>query len=168
MKVNYKDIIRDKKMEAGHLMTDEQLKECHKVIHIAAAASAAAGAIPIPVADAIPITAAQITMIVSLGQIFDQKITESAAKGLISSAAATFVGRNLVKLIPFVGWFVSAATAAGVTEGIGWIVAVDMAKRFRKQWEAEKFADEAANGYADYRFGNDETEHYEAEDFSDE
>ena len=75
-------------------MTKSQLTKCNVAIHTASVASGAAGAIPIPVADALPITGAQVLMVIALGKVFDQKITESAAKGLIGAAASTFVGRN--------------------------------------------------------------------------
>jgi uncharacterized protein (DUF697 family) len=32
------------------------------------------------------------TMVITLGKILDQEITSAAAKGIISAAAATFVG----------------------------------------------------------------------------
>lgn len=89
------------------------------------------GTIPIPIADAIPISAVQITMVIQLGDVFDQKITEAAAKGIISAAAATLVGRTAVKLIPIIGWFVAAAIAASSTEAIGWMIANDFAKSMR-------------------------------------
>lgn len=141
---SYKDIINDKKREAGHLMTEDQVVKCNAAIHTAAVASGAAGFIPVPVADAVPISAAQITMVIALGKIFDQKLTESAAKGAIGAAAATFVGRNLVKLVPVAGWVASAAVAAGVTEAIGWTIAVDFAKSDRKEWERKKAIMDAA------------------------
>ncbi|MCR5660612.1 MAG: GTP-binding protein [bacterium] len=128
---NYKEIIKAKQLEAGKLMTDDQILQCNLAIHTASAASAASGFIPIPMADAIPITACQVTMVIALGKIFDQEISSAAAKGIIGAAASTFVGRNLVKLIPIVGWFVSAGVAAGVTEAMGWTIAVDMAKNCR-------------------------------------
>ena len=134
---NYKSATKEKRAEAARVMNASQQKKCHAVIHTAAAASGAAGIIPIPVADAIPISAAQITMVFGLGKIFDQKITEAVAKGLISTAASTFVGRNLVKFIPVVGWGISAAVAAGVTEAIGWTIAVDFAKDAKNSWEKE-------------------------------
>lgn len=108
-------------------MTKEQLKKCHAIIHTASVASGAAGAIPIPVADALPISGIQVSMVLGLGKVFEQEIAESTAKGLISAAAATFIGRNLVKFIPIIGWGISAAVAAGVTEAIGWCLAVDFA-----------------------------------------
>lgn len=137
MSNNYKDVIAAKKGQANRLMNKDQLTKCNIAIHTASVASAAAGAIPIPVADAVPITTAQVTMVLALGKVFDAKITENAAKGLIGAAASTFVGRNLIKLIPVVGWGVSAAVAAGVTEAIGWTIAVDLAKEAKNRWEIE-------------------------------
>ncbi len=127
----YKSVISDKKREANRLMTKEQVTACNVAIHTASAAAGAAGVIPIPVADAVPITGAQVTMAIALGKIFDQKLTDTAAKGLISAAASTLVGRSLIKLIPVAGWIASAAIAAGVTEAIGWSLAVDFAKGYK-------------------------------------
>lgn len=130
MKTNYKKILRDKKTKANRIMNREQFKKCCLAIDTASVASAAAHA-PTPVlADPMPmpIAVAQVTMITTLGKIFDKKITESAAKGIISAAAATFDDRTMVELIPIVGWPASAVAAAEVTEAIGWIAAVDFAK----------------------------------------
>lgn len=145
MAENYKKVISNKKNQANRLMNKNQLTKCSVAIHTASVASAAAGAVPIPVADAIPITAAQVTMVIAIGKIFDATITESAAKGLIGAAASTFVGRNLVKLIPIVGWGISAAVAAGVTEAIGWTIAVDLAKEAKQRWEQEHTATSNTN-----------------------
>lgn len=144
MKMNYKKAIKDKRLEAGKLMTEKQIAQCNAAIHTASVAAGAAGGFPIPIADAIPISAAQVTMVVSLGKIFDQGISSAAAKGAIAAAAATFVGRSLIKFIPFVGWFVSAAVAAGVTEVIGWTIAVDLAKKYRIDYQCKKNAADAA------------------------
>lgn len=135
---DYRKKIKEARLEAGKLMTHKQLTACNAIIHTASVACAAAGAIPIPVADAIPISAAQITMVVSLGKTFGIKITEGAAKAAISAAAACFVGRNLVKFIPVAGWVVSAGVAAGVTEAIGWGIAVDFAKQYRSDYDKLK------------------------------
>ncbi len=128
----YKSVISDKKKEADRLMNDEQMKACNVAIHTASVAAGAAGVIPIPVADALPITGAQVTMAIALGNIFEQKLSDSAAKALVSAAATTFVGRTLIKLIPITGWIASAGVAAGVTEAIGWALAVDFAKEYQK------------------------------------
>ena len=137
MAKEYKDTTKKMKAEATRIMNTSQFKKCSLAIHTASGISGAAGFVPISVADAIPISAAQITMVVTLGKVFNQKITESAAKGLIGAAASTFVGRSLVKLIPVVGWGVSAAVAAGVTEAIGWTIAVDFAKKAKLEWDNE-------------------------------
>lgn len=170
-KIDYKKIIHDKRLEAGKLMTKEQITKCNIAIHAAAATSGVCGAIPIPIADAIPMSAAQVTMVVALGKIFDQEITEVAAKGLIGAAASTFVGRELVKLIPVAGWAISAGVAATVTEAIGWILAVDMANKFRAEWDRKRNAKNAADAYAEaeyYKKANEDSNNYdnEAEDFS--
>lgn len=138
MASEYKKIISDKKNEAVIVMTNKQFRECNIAIHTAAVAAGAGGVMPIPVMDSIPISAAQITMVVALGKIFDQKITESAAKGIIGAAASTLIGRRLVKLIPIAGWIASAAVAAGVTEAIGWSIAVDFAKMSQRTENTEK------------------------------
>ena len=174
MGANYKKVIKDKRLEAGKLMTQSQVTACNVAIHTASVACGVAGAIPIPVADAVPISTAQITMVIALGKIFDQKISEVAAKGAISAAAATFVGRNLVKMIPVVGWGVSAAVAAGVTEAIGWTIAVDLANNSRQEYERKKNAADAAEAYSEAQYYKKtaenaaKTEEEEAEDFSEE
>ena len=128
MKNDYKQLAASKKKEAHRCMTAQQYKQCQIAIHTASAASAAAGAIPVPIADAVPITAAQVAMAFRLGAIFHMQVTKTAAEGLVSAAASTLMGRTLVKLIPLVGWGVSAVVAAGVTEAIGWMIAVNFAK----------------------------------------
>ena len=170
MAKDYKNVIKDKRLEAGKLMTGDQITKCNVAIHTASVASGAAGAIPIPVSDAIPITAAQVTMVIALGKIFDQELSDSAAKGLIGAAASTFVGRSLIKLIPVAGWAASAAVAAGVTEAIGWTIAVDFANNARKEYERLKNAKDAADAYAEAENLKREkaarAEENEAEDFS--
>lgn len=141
MQNNYKKVISSKKSEAKKLMTDGQVVKCNVAIHTASVAAGTEAFIPIPGVDAVPITATQITMIIALGKIFDKKISESAAKAIIGAAASTFVGRSLVKLIPVAGWAISATVAAGVTEAIGWTVAVDFASQTSKV-ESNKRADE--------------------------
>ena len=65
-------------------MPKELEKKCHIAIHSATTAAAAAGAIPIPMSDAIPITAAQAAMIISLGKIFGISLSQSSAKTIAS------------------------------------------------------------------------------------
>lgn len=169
MAKDYKKIIEDKRLEAGKLMTKDQILKCNVAIHTATIAAGASGAIPIPVADAVPMSAAQITMVIALGAIFNQKISESTAKGLLGAAASTFAGREIIKLIPIAGWIASAATAVAVTEVIGWTIAVDFAKDFRQEYERRKNAADAANAYAEAEYYKESAKRSEetVEDFSD-
>ena len=97
-------------------MPKELKKRCQLVIHSATAASAAAGAIPIPMSDAIPITAAQIGMIIALGKEFDITLSDAAAKSILGVGVTQQAGRavasNLLKAVPgggtVVGGFIGA------------------------------------------------------------
>ncbi len=107
-------------------MPKELEKKCHIAIHAATTAAAAAGAIPLPMADAVPITAAQIGMIVSLGKIFDIAITQATAKSIAGIVMAQKTGRflftNILKSIPgagtVAGGIVGASTAVALTEAL--------------------------------------------------
>lgn len=114
-------------------MPKEIERKCHLAIHSAATAAAAAGAIPIPMSDAIPITAAQIGMIISIGKVFDITLSQAAAKSIAGVALAQQAGRaiasNIIKAVPGLGTIfgcvIGASTAATLTEALGWIVADD-------------------------------------------
>ena len=105
-------------------------QKCNKIIASAAAAAGLAGAAPIPLADTIPITAAQVGMVIALGKVFDLTISESAAKSVLSIMTAQTVGRavfaNVIKAIPgagaIVGGVVASATAGAITTALGKIV----------------------------------------------
>lgn len=77
-------------------MPKELEKKCHLAIHSATTAAAAAGAIPIPMSDAIPITAAQIAMIVQLGNVFGITLSQAAAKSIAGVALTQQAGRAVV------------------------------------------------------------------------
>ncbi|MDE5937005.1 MAG: hypothetical protein K2G83_06345 [Ruminococcus sp.] len=138
----FKRMAENARLEAGKLMTSKQIALSNTIIHTASAACGACGAIPIPIADAIPMSAAQVTMIISLGEAFDRKLTESGAKAILSSASAAIVGRavvgGLLKFIPIAGWAASAVVATAVTEAIGWKIAYDFAKQYQNDYEIQR------------------------------
>ena len=114
-------------------MTDDERIKCHAVIHSAAAGTAAIGAAnPLSVADTVPITSAQVTMIMSLGAIFGKSMTESLAKSIWKSFWMAYAGRFIAQVlggwIPGVGNVLNATTAGALTEYIGWEVAEQFAK----------------------------------------
>lgn len=116
-------------MKEDETMTDSQRTECHAIIHTASAACAAIGGglAQLPLSDAVPITAAQVTMVIGLGKVFNKSITESGAKaimaGISGAAVGRFVSQCLVGWIPMIGNAINATTAAGITETLGWKVA---------------------------------------------
>lgn len=130
--------------------------KCNVIIHAASATSGGSAAVPIPVADTIPITAAQVTMIIALGNVFGLTIKESVAKSIISCGIAQNVGRTIsstiLKSIPVVNVtiapFANAAIASVITEILGWMVADDF-YRISIGEEPENITngiDEIANG----------------------
>ena len=110
-------------------MPDDIKKKCHAIIHAAAASTGAVGTglAQIPMADNAVITPIQITMIISLGKVFGLRITEGVANGVIASCGATIAGRGITQVlwgwIPGLGNAINTATAAGLTEAIGWVAA---------------------------------------------
>lgn len=108
-------------------LTKEQKKKCNAIIHSASAAAGAVGTgfAQIPLSDNALITPIQIGMITSLGSVFDIRVTESIAKGIIAGASASFIGRSATQLligwIPGLGNAINTATATGLTEAIGWV-----------------------------------------------
>lgn len=109
--------------------------KCHAIIHSFAAGCGVVGTglAQIPKADNVIITPAQITMITLLGGVFDLNITEAAAKSYFASNAAAYVGRSATQIlwgwIPGVGNVINTATAAGLTEFIGWLAVDNFYKR---------------------------------------
>lgn len=117
-------------------ISKEEMKKCQVVIHSASVAAAAAALAPIPVADAVPITAAQVGMIIGLGKVFDIDINDSVSKAILGCGVAQNVGRtiaaSLLKMIPganiVVAPIVNPTVASAITEGMGWLIADDFYK----------------------------------------
>lgn len=114
----------------------DMLNKCNGIIHGASVACGGVGTglAQIPASDNAVIVPIQIGMIVSLGTVFELNITEAGAKSIIASAGATIAGRTvsqfLVGWIPGIGNAINTATAAGITEVIGWIAV----KNFYDRW----------------------------------
>ncbi|GAA9913942.1 hypothetical protein VN0823_06680 [Helicobacter pylori] len=97
------------------------------IIRVASGAAGGVGLIPIPFSDALAIAPIQAGMIYKMNDAFGVKMEDSVAAslitGLLGVTAVAQVGRMLVnglfKLIPVVGSVAGGATAAVITEGIG-------------------------------------------------
>lgn len=98
----------------------------HAIIHAASAAAAGVGAglAQIPGSDAPVLVAIQAGMIVAIADQYSISVGKTAAADLVLTFAGTMVGRGisqaLVGWIPGFGNAINAATAAGVTEAVGW------------------------------------------------
>ncbi len=120
-------------------MSENNRTKCHAIIHSASIAAGVAGAglCWLPMSDSIPISAAQITMAISLGKVFGIKLSKSAAKAAVAAAAATAAGRSVSQLatfwIPFANLAINASTAVGLTEFIGWTLATEFAEQTSKE-----------------------------------
>lgn len=110
-------------------MNTSEKTKCHGIIHTAAttAAGIGAGLAQLPGSDAIPITAIQVGMIISLGAVFGKEIDKTLGTTILGGAAGAVGGRTvsqfLVGWIPGFGNAMNAGTAFTITETIGWIVA---------------------------------------------
>jgi len=140
-------------------MPEDIKKKCSMIIHFAAVLSGTAGAIPIPIADSIPIGAIQISMVISLGKVFDLAISKSLAKSIVGLVLAPQVGRfifaNALKLVPGAGSIAGAATAVGITEALGWMIAYDFYKiSIGQNPDWLKAISDATNVFKKYKNGN--------------
>lgn len=84
-------------------------------------ATARAGVIVVaPLLGTMALIANQIYLICKLGQVYEEKITESAALSILSSLGAAYVGQTAVTLIPFAP--LQIPIAMGTTYGLGKVV----------------------------------------------
>ncbi|GAA6964767.1 hypothetical protein AOH362_08320 [Helicobacter pylori] len=111
------------------------------IIHVASGAAGGVGLIPIPFSDAFAIVPIQAGMIYKMNDAFGVKIKDSVAAslitGLLGVTAVAQVGRTLVngflKFIPVVGSVAGGATAAVITEGIGFAYLKALKKCFNDE-----------------------------------
>ncbi|GAA9662209.1 hypothetical protein HpHCM58_08190 [Helicobacter pylori] len=126
------------------------IDESKTIIHVAAGAAGAAGLIPIPFSDALAIAPIQAGMIYKMNDAFGVKMKDSVAAslitGLLGVTAVAQVGRMLVngflKFIPVVGSVAGGATAAIITEGIGFAYLKVLEKCFNDETGEVNLPDE--------------------------
>ena len=98
----------------------------HTVIHAAsvAAGGVGAGLAQIPGADAPVLMTIQSGLVISIASKFGASLTHTAAVDLVMTFAASMAGRGLSQVLvgwlPGIGNAINAATAASITEAIGW------------------------------------------------
>lgn len=118
-------------------------EKVHGIIHTASAAAAGVGAglAQIPASDALVIMPIQGGMISAIALVHNRKLTEGSATAILGTFTAAMFGRAatqvLVGWIPGAGNTINAATAAALTETIGW-----SAHKFFEQLGEENLTDE--------------------------
>ncbi len=102
------------------------IDESKTIIGIASGAAAAVGLIPIPFSDALAIAPIQAGMIYEMNDAFEVSLGKSAAPTFITGIlGVTAIGQgarafvNMIKFVPGLGSVAGSATAAAITEGIG-------------------------------------------------
>ncbi|WP_305868265.1 YcjF family protein [Helicobacter pylori] len=121
-----------------------------KIIHVASGLAGTAEASPIPFSDRPLIIGIQKGMIDKMNDAFgmdlDKSVATSLIAGLLSVIAVVQVGRTLVngflKFIPVVGSVAGGATAAVITEGIGFAYLKVLEKCFNDETGEVNLPDE--------------------------
>ncbi len=126
------------------------IDESKTIIHVASGAAGAVGLIPIPFSDALAIVPIQAGMIYKMNDAFEVSLGKSATPTFIteifSVIAFAQVERTLVngflKFIPVVGSVAGGATAAVITEGIGFAYLKVLEKCFNDETGEVNLPDE--------------------------
>lgn len=95
----------------------------NKWILAAGGTAATIGAVPIPGADFVPLTALQVGLMLRLSTLYGKSISKDTAKELIIATVVGNVGktifRQIVKFVPGAGTVVGASVAGGMTIALG-------------------------------------------------
>ena len=122
-------------------MDETQKSACHKIIHTAAAGSAAANLIPVPGTGIAADTVALTAMVISLANVFDieNNFSEDIAKAIAINAIkqqivkqpTQYAAKELSKFIPLLGQIVGPVLSACITEAAGWQIAYEMDRNYK-------------------------------------
>ena len=98
----------------------------HLIIHATSTAAASVGALsPFPGSDAPVLMSLQSAMILAIAGHYGVQMTQMAAAEMVLTFNATMTGRTLSQVligwIPGLGNAANAATAAAITEAVGWM-----------------------------------------------
>ena len=150
--------LNDDNLKAGFIIAqkaDLNKKEdkANDRIKYYAAAAAAIGASPIPMSDAILLTALQVGMASDIFSIYglDAKMSDNL-KNVVGSKVVSMLGKtvagNLIKFIPGFGQIAGPAINATVASTITWSLGYALVQITKKAIEAE-FTEEMIDKYVD-------------------
>lgn len=94
---------------------EERDKTIVKIIHASAVTSALISIVPVPLIES-PI---QITMVRSVGKVYDQELDEKIILEIMSVIGGNVLLRQLIKLIPYAGFVINISRVYGTTWAIG-------------------------------------------------
>ncbi len=108
--------LKNKVMSDFKDVKQEREKHAETIVRNHVLFSMGAGAIPVPVADVLAVSASQLDMIRQLCKVYDIDFSETQGKAIVSALTASTLARigaaSLGKLIPVVGTFVSGVANA--------------------------------------------------------
>jgi uncharacterized protein (DUF697 family) len=159
--------LKNKVMNDFKDVKNEREKHAETVVRNHVMFSMGAGAIPVPVADVLAVSASQLDMIRQLCKVYDVDFSETQGKAIVSalttSTLARIGARSLLKFIPVVGsvvgGVVNAAMAGASTYALGQVFKAHfntggtildfdpdrLKKMYKEQFEkGKKVADELA------------------------
>jgi len=114
-----------KDVTMGKYMADKS-RTANRWILAAGGSAATIGAVPIPGADFVPLTALQVGLMLRLSTLYDKPISKDNAKELIIATITGNIGRTIfrqiVKFVPGAGMAVGASVAGAMTLALGYAV----------------------------------------------
>jgi uncharacterized protein (DUF697 family) len=119
--------LKNKVMNDFKDVKNEREKHAETVVRNHVMFSMGAGAIPVPVADVLAVSASQLDMIRQLCKVYDVDFSETQGKAIVSSLTTSTLARigarSLLKFVPVVGQViggvVNAAMAGASTYALG-------------------------------------------------
>lgn len=119
-------------------MTKDQENKCHSIIHSAAIGAGAGNLVPIPGLGVAADIGALSVMAISLATVFGGSLTKSEAramaydaiKGVARKQPLRVIGKELSKLLPFVGSVAAPVVSVAILEAAGWEMARELDNKF--------------------------------------
>jgi uncharacterized protein (DUF697 family) len=112
----YKDLIQ--KLVSGDFSQSTQKERddiVTKIIHASSVTSALVSIIPLPMIE----TPVQITMVRSIGKVYEQELDEKVVLEIMSVIGGNVLLRQLIRLIPYAGFVVNVSRVYGTTWALG-------------------------------------------------
>ena len=114
----------------GQATQQERDKTVMAIIHASAVTSTALSIIPVPMVE----TPVQITMVRAIGKVYEQDLDEKVVLEILSVVGGNYLLRQLLRLIPYVGWAVNLSRVYGAT----WAMGASAEYYFKHDREVEK------------------------------